>query len=141
MTTIIIPDDGDQASQLRKCIYLITNEMKARTAQINEIRAWQNLLRTLRTENIKLKDRLADAIRADVKVEFVEEAEEFQQRFIENDQVIDLLRREMGDYLLLISDQGKPLTEIQLQALKKDTIQLEKEFDRVRNAFDVFLEQ
>ncbi|MFA6059134.1 MAG: hypothetical protein WC756_13100 [Taibaiella sp.] len=75
----------------------------ARAHCIKECRKWPAILNELRTRNVQLKEQLSQAIKGDVSLSFVEQAEIFQQKFVEKDQILELLRhdvRAMLDKLL-----------------------------------------
>lgn len=105
---------------------------------LKESSKWLKSLNELRVENIHLKDSLSQAISREVSHEFVEQAERFQQHFIEKDQVIDLLRHEIN--MLVHKLAGKGMTgEDECIILKKDTEQLIGEFHRMKTSFASFL--
>jgi len=98
---------------------------------------WLNALNELRVENIRLKDQLSAAISQDVSHEFVEKAEQFQQRFVEKDQVIDLLRH---DIIMLHTVKSNADThQRQFTVLEKDMKQLIHEFYQMKTSFASFI--
>ncbi|SEI54456.1 hypothetical protein SAMN05216327_102364 [Dyadobacter sp. SG02] len=54
----------------------------------------------LKQENINLKNGLSRALQGKLAGNFVEKAEEFQQMFINKDQVIDLFRHEVSTLMV-----------------------------------------
>jgi hypothetical protein len=115
------------------------NEQKLDNAfYINESKQWLTALNELRSENIRLKNSLSQAISHEVSLEFVELAERFQHRFIEKDQVIDLLRHDLSMLQHKLSTQQLTRTE-ECAVLKKDIEQLIDEFHRMKTSFARFL--
>lgn len=105
-----------------------------------ESRKWQAVLTELRTENIQLKEQLSQAISQEVSAAFVEEAEQFQQRFLERDQVIDLLRHDINTLQQKIS--GHTTTggeDRQFTLMEKDMEKLICEFHQMKVSFSRFL--
>ena len=105
---------------------------------IKESRKWLNALNELRMENIRLKNELSEAVSHEVSLDFVEEAELFQQRFVEKDQVIDLLRHDIN----ILLHTYEPITvaeERQYIVLEKDMEQLIHEFRQMKISFRGFL--
>jgi regulator of replication initiation timing len=107
-----------------------------------ELRKWQELLKSLRMENTQLKDRLSGAISREVSNDFVDKAELYQQRFIEKDQVIDILRLEVH-YLLqkFSASENSAGNEQQYRVLEKDIEKLIAEFQQMALSFSSFLNQ
>ena len=60
------------------------------------MRAFLFELDYLKQENANLKNGLSRALQAKVNGNFIQKAEEFQQMFINKDQVIDLFRHEVS---------------------------------------------
>ncbi len=99
------------------------------------IRSWTTTLEKLRQENILLKNRLSVAVQQQESRTFLEEAESFQQRFVDKDQVIDLLRHDISilawkNRQLVFAGIDKPLL-----LLARDIATLVAEFDQMREAF------
>ncbi|MCF3107648.1 hypothetical protein LL912_02535 [Niabella sp. CC-SYL272] len=97
---------------------------------------WLTILSELKMDNVLLKNRLSKAISGKVPSGFVEQAELFQQQFVDKDQVIDLLRR---DVILLQEEiYRKGMTEansIQHAVLGKAAKQLQFEFQKMKSSF------
>lgn len=116
-------------------------ELKLKKTQyIKESNGWLRALNELRIENTRLKDRLSEAISGNVSLDFVEQAEHFQQRFIESDQVVDLLRHDVNAFLYKLTEQKmKGVAEHQCVTLAKDIEQLIFEFNKMKISFMNFL--
>ena len=106
---------------------------------IKDCGEWLTVLNELRIENIRLKGQLSDAINQDVSLAFVEQAEQFQQQFLEKDQVIDLLRHDIKTMLDKSSELAITRTERQkYEVLEKDISKLIHEFHQAAISFYQF---
>jgi hypothetical protein len=106
---------------------------------IKECRKWQSALNDLRTRNVQLKEQLSQAIHGEVSLSFVEQAEFFQQQFVEKDQIIDLLRHDINSMLSKISENEMICNEIpQYNILQKDIAKLIDEFQQMEMYFSRF---
>lgn len=106
----------------------------------DESKKWLTVLNELRTENIRLKELLSAAIRNDVSLDFVARAEQFQERFVDKDQLIDLLRHDINTARYGLSAAGMTQTEQrQYKILGKDIRQLVEEFRKMEQSFADFL--
>jgi hypothetical protein len=103
---------------------------------IKECKKWLTVLNELRIENIQLKEQLSKAINQDVSLTFVEQAEQFQQQFLEKDQIIDLLRHDIKTMLdKLYEHTTIGMEEHQYAILEKDISKLIHEFHQVAISF------
>ena len=62
-----------------------------------EIETWKQSLNFRMEENVLLKNRLSDILRNNYEQNSLEEIEEFQTRFIKEDELINSLRRDVND--------------------------------------------
>lgn len=107
---------------------------------IKNCRKWLTNLNELRTENIRLKEQLSGAINQDVTLKFVEQAEQFQQHFLEKDQIIDLLRHDIKTMLDKLSEHAVTrIEEQQYEVLGKDISKLIYEYHQIAESFYQFL--
>lgn len=113
------------------------------SCDLYKIRRCLTILNELKVENIHLKNQLSEIIRGQVNQKFVEQAEWFQQRFVEKDQVIDLLRYEMRtlrDNLsgpeILSEEKAR-----QFVILEKDIEHLAYQFRQMKVSFNGLLSQ
>ncbi|MFA6059149.1 MAG: hypothetical protein WC756_13175 [Taibaiella sp.] len=112
----------------------------ARAHCIKECRKWQTVLNELRTRNVQLKEQLSQAIKGDVSLSFVEQAEIFQQKFVEKDQILELLRHDVRAMLDKLLEHGITGTvERQYSLLKKDIAKLMDEFYQMEMSFSEFV--
>ncbi len=103
-------------------------------------RKWLGILNELKNENVQLKDWLSESISGQVPVDFVERAETFQQQFVEKDQIIDLLRRDIAVLLEEVSIHGmRQVNKKQYLNLEKAIMRLQIEFQKMKLSFLNFL--
>lgn len=109
-----------------------------------EIVAWKELLITRMEENVLLKNRLSDILINNYDQNSLEEIEEFQTKFIKEDELTNLLRRDVSDLDNLLYSQmfedGKmdKSFDIKMQKLCKDIGNSVTRFRNLRSAFDDF---
>lgn len=107
---------------------------------IKECRKWQTVLNELRTRNVQLKEQLSQAINGEVSLSFVEHAEFFQQKFVEKDQILELLRYDVKAMLDKLSEHLiADAAERQYTILKEDIAKLIDEFHRMEISFSQFV--
>lgn len=105
-----------------------------------EIGKWRQSLYELRLKNSRLKDLLSEAIQREVQLSFIEQAEDFQQKFIDKDQVIELLRRDLN-YISARAHTGAYSEDDrqQLSVLDRDIRKFLHEFREMEHSFRTFL--
>jgi hypothetical protein len=106
---------------------------------IKECKKWLTILNELRIENVRLKEQLSEAVNQNVSLTFVEQAEQFQQHFLEKDQVIDLLRHDIKTMLDKLSEHT--ITGIEghkYTVMEKDILKLTHEFHQAVISFYQF---
>ena len=64
----------------------------------NESELWKRSLEYIRQENSYLKNQLADIVIQDISTEFLYKAEEFQNRFIIKDEMIETVQRNIYEF-------------------------------------------
>lgn len=110
---------------------------------LNEIRRCLAILNELKVENTHLKNQLSDMIRGQVDPKFIEHAEWFQQRFVEQDQVIELLRYEIR--ILRDNLSGTKITSgeetRQFVTLEENIAHLAYQFQQMKGSFKGLLYQ
>lgn len=107
---------------------------------IKECREWQTVLNELRARNVQFKGQLSRAINRDVSPSFIEQAEVFQQKFVEKDQILDLLRHDVKSMLDKLSEHlVSAAAERQYTILKKDIVKLIDEFHNMETSFARFV--
>ncbi len=103
-----------------------------------------SILDCIMQENIILKNRLSNAVQQEVSKAYIERAENFQQRFIEKDQIVELLRHEIYTLLMSHYNHSHPQEEINLVRkrfllLKRDIQKVKDEFDFLKSSFEEYL--
>ena len=118
-------------------------EKNARQFQ-TEIETWKELLNTRMEENVLLKNRLSDILINNYDQNSLEEIEEFQTKFIREDELINSLRRDVNnlDNLLYskMFEDGKMEKSFDtgMEKLGKDIANSITRFRILQSAFDDF---
>jgi hypothetical protein len=106
---------------------------------------WKRLLSFMMEENIHLKDRLSEMLKDKVDTDSLTVAENFQTRFIKEDEMIQLLRKEVAELDNLLSrelfEDGRIVKEIERKQkhLRTGIENAEKYFSRLKSEFNNFL--
>jgi hypothetical protein len=109
-----------------------------------EIEAWKKILNSRMEENVLLKSRLSDIVKNDYDQNLLEEIEEFQTKFIREDELINSFRRDVNDLdNLLYSkmfEEGKmeKSFETKMDQLGRDVSNSVIRFRILQSAFDDF---
>ncbi|HTN06834.1 hypothetical protein [Agriterribacter sp.] len=109
-----------------------------------EIETWKQSLNSRMEENVLLKNRLSDILKSNYDQNSLEEIEDFQTQFIKEDELINLLRRDVNDLdNLLYSkmfENGKidKLFDTKMENLGKDIASSVIRFHILQSAFDDF---
>ncbi|HTN18354.1 MAG TPA: hypothetical protein VL092_11770 [Chitinophagaceae bacterium] len=112
------------------------SEYSAAYAVRESVSRWQSVLAQLRIENIRMKYELSGIIKKDIDTDFLEKAENFQQRFLQKDQLMDLLRLDLNQLLHQLDDTEKvPPSYLQI---RQDMEKLILEFNILSNYFHTF---
>jgi hypothetical protein len=122
------------------------NELRMQQFQY-EAETWKRLLEFLQAENVFLKTRLAQITKNDIQNNLLEDAEYFQNYFIEEDDTLALLRRHVAaqDTLLKreLFEDGLIIKEVikQQKKLRKEIEQSEQRFNKLKFEFNNFLSE
>jgi hypothetical protein len=101
-----------------------------------ELYTWIRTLDYLQQENVYLKNHIADIIRHGISAGELEHLENFQNRFINKDAILALLRHDIVDQIKLTERvKGKA----KLDKLRKDMRQIESEFSNLKFEFNNYL--
>ena len=109
-----------------------------------EIEAWKRSLEFIMEENSILKDRLGEVLNASSnQSSFINESEQFQNSFVQTDEHIWLIRKEIAelDKLLLKDPQGTFLDDA-LRKKKKLALDMQnvaREFNKMKFDFNSYL--
>lgn len=112
------------------------SEYSAAYAIRESVNRWQSVLAQLRIENIRMKYELSGIIRKDIDADLLEKAESFQQRFLQKDQLMDLLRLDLNQLLRQL-DTAENVPPSYLQ-IRQDMEKLIQEFNTLSNYFCTF---
>jgi hypothetical protein len=122
-------------------------QSKIRHLQYNTA-AWTRALEFILQENAFLKTRLAEILKLDdTAADYLETIEHYQSSFVRNDEIINLMRRDIDNVekLLAICSNGDGrLAKSVLQKLKKlngELKELEKNFNSAKIKFNNYLEE
>lgn len=111
----------------------------------HESDTWKRYLQFIQQENNHLKNRLSQVLQADTDYEFLERAEYFQNKFISEDDTVNMLRQDIHELdKLLAKDAGEDaivLKELQkkLKKMHKDMDIVEKQFNKLKCDFNFYL--
>ncbi len=107
---------------------------------LGAVEKWQLMIKDLKLENSRLKDKLSEALHHKDLSSFMDQAEYFQQRFIEKDQVLDLFRQDILSLRDMLDTKGmtKAGTELFL-LLKSDLKKIVLEFQQLKKIFFDFI--
>lgn len=105
-----------------------------------EIGNWLQKLEGMQLENTDMKTRLADAVKQAVSPSALEEAEQFQNRFINKDTVISFMRADIKKQSQKL-ENGTPDIQSWQTRLRSDMEKMETEFDNMRSVFSTYLSQ
>lgn len=109
-----------------------------------EIEAWKKILNSRMEENVLLKNRLSDIVKNNYDQNLLEEIEEFQTQFIKEDELINLLRRDVTDLDNLLDskmfEEGKIEKSFytKMEKFGKDIANSITRFYFLKSAFDNF---
>src|SRR5450432_690975 len=84
-----------------------------------EINTWKRLLNFFRDENVCLKNRLSDILKNGFDRKLLEEFENFQTKFIKQDEVINFLRNDTTELDKLLLDEKSGLEISDSRIVKK----------------------
>jgi len=110
-----------------------------------EADTWKRLLSFMMDENIHLKNRLSEFLRHTFAKNYLEEIENFQSRFLKQDELICLLRNDLAEVeKLLVREilvEGKILDEInrKLNKLRNHVCNTELQFNKLKCEFSNYL--
>lgn len=108
---------------------------------------WKRLLGFMMDENIHMKNRLSEILKIGFNKNLLDEVENFQSRFIKQDELIGLLRNEVAELDKLLEreifEDGKIFNEIdrKLMKFRNNIINAEKQFGRLKLAFNNYLSE
>jgi len=112
----------------------------------HENETWLRTLDYFQQENIYLKNRLAQIARTNINNSFLDDLEAYQNRFMDKDAVIAILRYDIALQNDLIEDSNNPVDTdvsskiiLKQNKLREDMQRMEKEFNRLKFDFNNYL--
>ncbi|MDN3655266.1 hypothetical protein QWZ08_06510 [Ferruginibacter paludis] len=108
---------------------------------------WKRLLGFMMDENIHLKNRIAEILKDNPDRSLLDDVENFQSRFIMEDEMISILRNDIAHIEKLFAEgetsNGKLIAEInnRLQRLREDIALAEFQFNKLKIEFNTYLTQ
>jgi hypothetical protein len=108
---------------------------------------WKRLLGFMMDENIYLKNRIAEILKDNPDRSLLDDVENFQSRFIMEDEMISILRNDIAHIEKLYTEgetsNGKLIAEInnRLQRLREDIALAEFQFNKLKIEFNTYLTQ
>lgn len=111
------------------------------------LNAWKNILNSRTEENIRMKNKLGDILKHNYAQNHLAEMEEFQNKFIREDEVTSLLRNDLAQFDDLSSSQifkderMRESCEKKMKNLRDDIIQSEEHFSLLIASFDDFVKK
>lgn len=121
-------------------------ELKLKQLQY-ESDTWKRLFGFILDENVQLKNRLSEILKNGFDRKLLEEMENFQNRFIKEDERIGLLRHEVVELDKLLRTElfydGKIIKEInkKLKKLRNNIVIAEKDFGKLKIEFNSYLSE
>jgi hypothetical protein len=121
-------------------------ELKFKQLQY-EADTWKRLLGFLMEENIHLKNRLSEVLKTSFDEKLLEEAENFQSRFMREDSMISLLRNDVAEFdkLLLreVFENGQIKKEAarKVKTMRKNIENAEAQFSKLKAEFNNYLSE
>jgi regulator of replication initiation timing len=121
-------------------------ELKLKQLQY-EAETWKRLLGFMTDENIHLKNRLSEILKDRFDKNLLDEVERFQSRFVQEDQMIGLLRNEVAELgkLLVreVFEDGSIIKQVdrKLKKLRDNINNAEKQFGKLKTEFNSYLSE
>lgn len=106
---------------------------------------WLQQLQHLQVENVQFKNQLADKIRKELSPDVLEQAEYFQNQFLNNDVAISLLRHEVARHAGLQKQEiklmeGETYMADSRDQLRKDIQNMQLGMERLKHEFKKYIE-
>ncbi|MBX9783580.1 MAG: hypothetical protein K2X48_09835 [Chitinophagaceae bacterium] len=113
----------------------------------HESDSWKRYLQFIQQENNYLKTRLSQALQHDTDAEFLDRAEYFQNKFLNEDETVHLLRQDVHEMETLLEDKlyegNSIIKELQkkFKKLSRDMDTVERQFNKLKTDFNEFLNE
>lgn len=109
-----------------------------------ELNTWKKILNSRMEENVMMKYKLGDLLKRNYKQNHLEQIEEFQNKFIREDELTDILRNDVIkfddlSYSQVFKDEKmRESYENRMKKLRNDMIRSENHFCSLIASFDGF---
>ena len=110
-----------------------------------EINSWKKMLRSRMEENIGMKNMLGDLLKKNYDQDNLEQIEEFQNKFIREDEMTDMLRNDMIKFdelsygQVFKEEKNRESCKKRMEKLRNDIIRSENHFSSLIASFDDFV--
>ncbi len=110
-----------------------------------ESNTWKRLLDFFREENVRSKNRLSDILKENFDRSLLEDLENFQSRFVQQDELIGLLRNDIAELDKLLLDEKmhdgiRPsMIERKIGKLRHNLSNSERRFSELQLDFNKYL--
>lgn len=109
-----------------------------------DLNSWKKILNSRMEENVLMKNKLGDLLKKNYNKNHLEQIEEFQNKFLREDEVTDMLRNDVIKFDDLLSSQGfkddklGESCEKRMKKLRAELVQSENYFCSLTASFDDF---
>ncbi|HSQ44858.1 MAG TPA: hypothetical protein VLM16_07660 [Ginsengibacter sp.] len=109
-----------------------------------EVNTWKRLLNFFKEENVYLKNRLSDILKNGFERKFLDEFENFQTKFVKQDEVISLLRNDTAELDKLLNNYLNDgiideSVDKKLAHLRNNMANYERQFFQLQLNFNTYL--
>ena len=118
------------------------NEIKEFQEEMN---SWKKMLSSRMEKNVIMKNKLGDLLKKNYNKNYLEQIEEFQNKFIREDEVTDMLRNDVIKFDNLSNSQVfkeeklRESCEKRMEKLRDEIVQSENNFCSLIASFDDFV--
>jgi uncharacterized protein (DUF342 family) len=104
-----------------------------------ETESWKQLLSSRTEENVLLKNSLADILKNNFNANSLEDIEDFQTQFIEQDEWIKSLKKDVIELDKIFQDGGiEGSLEMTVEKFRRNLASSSKKFGYLKSAFNEF---
>ena len=103
--------------------------------------AWKRLLEFMKDENVYLKIQLSDILKNDFDKQLLEKLENFQSSFLNEDDLINVLRNDVAELEKLLVwealEEKNMMRDIEnnMESIRRNIDHAEKQFTRIKSEF------
>ena len=111
----------------------------------HESDTWKRHLQFIQQENNYLKTRLSQVLQQDTDEDFLERAEFFQNKFIAEDDTVNMLRQDIHEIDQMLEkdkvEESSIIKDLQkkLKKMNKDMEIVERQFNKLKTDFNTYL--